>query len=148
MGTYDRKLYKILGNQLRELREQKGYSLEYVAEKIGKTKKTVSRYELGEHRIDVETVKDICNALEIDYESVNEKVEHELYGSNSSKWGDDEANRKYLESKPELLEIYNDLVKRDEIYILFDKVKDLNPKDVESVLLFIKTIRHERGFED
>lgn len=62
--------------------------------------------------------------------------------------GDDQANREHLKDKPELLEIYNDIVSRDEVYILFDKVKDLDPKDVESILSVVQTIRNARGFDD
>lgn len=66
----------------------------------------------------------------------------------NSQWGNHEANLKYLKDKPELEAIYNEMVKRDDIYILFDKSKDLEPKDVESVLMFVQTIRKQRGFEE
>lgn len=148
MGNYDKKLYQTLGYYLRKSRETKNLSLEFVADKIGKTKKTVSRYELGEHRIDTETLQDICNAIGISYTELNKKVEKELYdNSNHSQWGDDRANVEYLQDKPELLELYNEIRDREDIYILFDKTKDLGPKDVESVLMFVQTIRNQRGLD-
>lgn len=63
-------------------------------------------------------------------------------------WGDDAANRDYLADKPDLLAIYNDLVKSDELTILFDKTKDLEPKDIESVLVFVQMLRKQRGMDD
>lgn len=66
----------------------------------------------------------------------------------NSQWGDDKANREYLEDKPELLELYNDIRGREDIYLLFDKVKDLDPKDVESILSVVQTIRNAKGFDD
>lgn len=66
----------------------------------------------------------------------------------NSQWGDDNANREYLEDNPELLELYNDIRGREDIYLLFDKVKDLDPKDVESILSVVQTIRNAKGFDD
>lgn len=66
----------------------------------------------------------------------------------TSQWGNHEANLRYLEGKPELQSIYNEIVNRDDIYVLFDKTKDLDPKDVESVLMFVQTIRKQRGMDE
>ncbi len=65
-----------------------------------------------------------------------------------SQWGNHEANLRYLENKPELQAIYSEIVNRDDIYVLFDKTKDLDPKDVESVLMFVQTIRKQRGMDE
>lgn len=67
--------------------------------------------------------------------------------TSNTQFGNNEANRKYLEDKPELLEIYNEFVNSDDLRILFDKTKDLEPKDVESVLMFVQTIRNQRGMD-
>lgn len=66
----------------------------------------------------------------------------------NTQWGDDKANQDYLSKNPELLALYNEIKDRQDIYILFDKTKDLDPKDVESVLLFVQTIRKARGFDE
>jgi len=39
---------------MKQLRERKGYTLEYVGSKVGKSKATISRYELGEIHMTVE----------------------------------------------------------------------------------------------
>ncbi len=66
----------------------------------------------------------------------------------NTQWGDDKANQDYLSKNPDLLALYNEIKDRQDIYILFDKTKDLDPKDVESVLLFVQTIRKARGFDE
>ena len=66
----------------------------------------------------------------------------------NSQWGDDKANQEYLSKDPDLLALYNEIKSRQDIYILFDKTKDLDPKDVESVLMFVQTIRKQRGLDE
>ncbi|WP_305177909.1 helix-turn-helix domain-containing protein [Faecalibaculum rodentium] len=59
-------------------------------------------------------------------------------------WGDDEANIEYLKDNPRLLDQYIELTrKNDTIGLLFDKVKDLSPKDVEKVLKIVELIDQE-----
>ena len=65
-----------------------------------------------------------------------------------SQWGNDAANREYLKDKPDLLRIYDNLVNRDDMVLLFDKAKDLDPEDVETVLLVVQSIRKQRGLDD
>lgn len=64
------------------------------------------------------------------------------------KWGNDAANWEYLKDKPDLLRIYDNLVNRDDMILLFDKAKDLDPEDVETVLLVVQSIRKQRGLDD
>lgn len=78
MVTFDKELYLILGKRLQQLRNEKGYSLEYVGEKINKTKKTISRYENGEHRMDVETIKALALLYGINYDKLMREVQNEL----------------------------------------------------------------------
>lgn len=68
--------------------------------------------------------------------------------TSNSQWGNDKANREYLAHDPQLLALYNEIKDRQDIYILFDKTKDLDPKDVESVLMFVQTIRKQRGIDE
>ena len=66
----------------------------------------------------------------------------------NSQWGNDKANQEYLSKDPDLLALYNEVKDRQDIYILFDKIKDLEPRDVESVLMFVQTIRKAREFDE
>jgi transcriptional regulator with XRE-family HTH domain len=144
----DMGLYTSIGKQIKSARKSKGISLDTLSDLIGglKTKSTLKRYEDGTSRIEVDTLKIICDQIGLDYLKVIENARKSL--NKQSQFGDDEANRKYFADKPELLEIYNQIVNRDDMVILFDKTKDLEPKDVESVLMFVQTIRKQRGLDD
>lgn len=72
-GLDDQKnFYKAVGQNIKKYRDLRNYSLQVLAEKIGITKKTVQRYEHGEHKIDMDRLKEIADALEV---SVNQLTE-------------------------------------------------------------------------
>ena len=62
-----------LGMLLREEREKKGITLQEIADKIGVTKTTVSRWELGTRSMYASSLKDYCKACGID---INEYIMH------------------------------------------------------------------------
>lgn len=55
----------MLGNRLRQARKKKGFTQEYVAEKIGVTYQTISNYERDERDPDTETLTKLANLLEV-----------------------------------------------------------------------------------
>jgi len=63
IGT--KKFYATTGANIKKYRQLRNYSLQILAEKIGVTKKTVQRYENGEHKIDVERLKELADALNV-----------------------------------------------------------------------------------
>lgn len=67
----------------------------------------------------------ICKALNINYVDVIKEAENEVsfHNSNNSSFGDYEKNISYLKNKPELLELYGDIVANDQLVLLFDKAK-------------------------
>ena len=70
--------YKTLGANIRKYREAANLSLEMLGEKIGKTKKTIQRYETGEIRISSERLVDIAAALNIPVRLLSEGAERFL----------------------------------------------------------------------
>lgn len=50
---------KLIGVRLKELRLSNDYTLEQVGNKIGKTKKSIQLYELGEVTISVEVLRQL-----------------------------------------------------------------------------------------
>lgn len=68
--------YIELGGRLRMERLRKRYSLQYVADRIGVTSKTILNYEYGNTKIDIPTVYRICGILEIDSKKlINETID-------------------------------------------------------------------------
>lgn len=59
-----------IGSTLRKYRKIKHLSLDYIGNKIGKTKATVSKYERDEIIPDFITVLEFCNVLEINLQDV------------------------------------------------------------------------------
>lgn len=55
-----------VGSQIRLYRKKRGLSLEQLAGKIYKSKSVVSKYELGQSNIDIATLQEIADALQID----------------------------------------------------------------------------------
>lgn len=63
-----------LGMLLREEREKKCITLQEIADKIGVTKTTVSRWELGTRSMYASSLKDYCKACDIDINEIISNV--------------------------------------------------------------------------
>lgn len=65
----DMELYASIGSQIKIARKSKGLSLDTLSELIGgvKTKSTLKRYEDGASRIEVDTLKLICDQIGLNY---------------------------------------------------------------------------------
>ena len=59
-----------IGKNIRKLRESKGLTQDQLAEKLFVTRQTVSNYETGRTRPDVDMIVSIANVLETDANSV------------------------------------------------------------------------------
>ena len=72
MGNIDKDLYVSIGEQLKNARESKGFSLDHLVNLIGglKTKSSLKRYEDGVSRIEMDTLEIICNKLDLNYMDV------------------------------------------------------------------------------
>ena len=61
---------KYVGQQIRNYRKLRKKTLEQLAEEICKSKSTVSKYEKGEITVDVETLYDLADALQVHVEEL------------------------------------------------------------------------------
>lgn len=138
--------YMNIKNLIKSRRKELGLTLADIAKACGVSEATVSRWESG--NIDDMKRSRIASLSKVLKISPSIIVGSEEDDDKDFIWGNDAANREYLKDKPELEAIYNELVNREDIYILFDKTKDLEPKDVESVLMFVQTIRKQRGMDE
>lgn len=147
MAKIDKMLYKEIGKILKRKRLNKEMGLDQLVESINniKIKSTLKRYEDGKSRIDMDVLPIVCKALNINYVDVIKEAENEVdfHNSNNSSLGDYEKNVSYLEDKPELLELYEDIIANDQLVLLFDKAKKLSPEDLEQVLKIIDTFNKE-----
>ena len=65
MKDIDRPLYVRIGQQLKTARLKKNYSLQDVADLVGKNKATIKRYEDATVRVDMDTLEKIANILDL-----------------------------------------------------------------------------------
>lgn len=67
-----KSFYIATGKNIKKYRDLRNYSLQVLAEKVGLTKKTIQRYENGEHKIDMDRLRDLSVALGV---TVNQLTE-------------------------------------------------------------------------
>lgn len=60
------KITEHVGNRIRKCRKRKGYTIEEFSKMINKSKATLSKYENGTIAIDIDTLLDIAEALEME----------------------------------------------------------------------------------
>lgn len=115
-------------------------TMEELAEKLNVSKATVFKYE-----------KDLIKNIPIDKLEAMSRI-FSVPASYLTGWEDEDdylgkrsENEKYLKSigRNDLIEIYDDILKNDNLALLFDKAKELSPKDLEQVLKIIDTFRKE-----
>ena len=147
VAKIDMMLYKEMGKILKRERLNKKISLDQLVEKINniKTKSTLKRYEDGKSRIDMDILPIICEALNINYVDVIKEAENEVnfHNSKNTSLGDYNENVEYLKNKPELLDLYKEIVSNDQLVLLFDKARKLSPQDLEQILKIIDTFNKE-----
>ncbi len=67
-----------LGKKIKEYRKLNGLSTEALGKAIGKSKATIARYETGEIVMDIITVLEMCNVLNIDINSICDIDTHNI----------------------------------------------------------------------
>ena len=82
MKKADKALYRNIGRQLRDARNAKKLSLQYISDAMGgaKSKQTIMRYENGDTRISTDDLEVICNLLGlVPKEVIRKAKEQDLY---------------------------------------------------------------------
>lgn len=124
------------GKRIRRLRIRKGMTQADLADKAGYTSKSsIAKIEQSDRYIPPERLEMIAEALDT-------SVDYLRYGDDAynKELGDYQENRDYLsKSAPSLIPYLEDLSDPNK-RILFDKIKDLEPEDVKSVLKVIELI--------
>lgn len=73
--------FENIGKQLREIRQKKGYTQEYIAKMAGVNTSHISNIENNHVRISLQTLILVCNALDV---TVDYILKNEYNNSNSS----------------------------------------------------------------
>lgn len=80
IGTHHQQ---ILSKLLRQFRLDAGISQSDLADLLGKPQSFVSKYEIGERRLDILELRQVCRALKIELTDFVDKLENKLNESKS-----------------------------------------------------------------
>ena len=126
-----------LGDAVKRRREQLGMTQKELAIKTGFSARTgISKIEMGQVEPSIDRLKLLAKALDT-------SVEYLVYGpaAYNQSLGDYQENRDFLRvNDPSLLPYLEDLSNPDK-RLLFDKIKDLSPEDVASLLRVVRAIQ-------
>lgn len=127
---------------IRTRRKELGLTLLDVAKACNVSEATVSRWESGDiGDMKRSRIAALAKILQISPSVIvgtdNDDDETLTY------LGDHNENLKHLQDKPELLELYKEIVANDQLVLLFDKARKLSPQDLEQILKIIDTFNKE-----
>ena len=57
-------------DNLKNIRQEKGLSVQYMADKLGINRSSYWRYENGKRKVDIDTLKKIAEILEVSVEKI------------------------------------------------------------------------------
>lgn len=118
---------KRLSVRLKSLRENRGISQKFVAEKIGINNSTLSGYESGYREPDAETLKKLADFYEVTTDYLLGRTNNPNFSYNTEKFINELDLGLGVE---EILERYN----------LKYQGKELNIEDVEKIMNVVKTL--------
>lgn len=119
---------------LKKARKAKGLTQDDVAQALGAKNTTISNWENGVSRPDVDTLVLLCRLYEI---SPNDILEY--YNDDLS----DVVQRYYLD--PDAAEIAQEVQQRPELKILFDASRKVSADDLELVINMIDRLKKNEG---
>lgn len=127
-----------VGDRIKSRREELNMTVDELASLINKNRATVYRYEKG----DIESLP--TTVLKPLAEALKTTPEYLMGWEDDDSLGDYEENIEYLKDNyPNLVDLYNEIHANDQLVILFDKAKKLEPQDLAQILKIIDTFNKE-----
>lgn len=125
------------GERLKQLRLNSGLSQQELSDELNIGRSTLANYEQGKREPNFETLEIIADYFNVDMNF--------LTGwKPTDSLGDYEKNLLYLkENEPDLIDLYNEIHANDQLVLLFDKAKALEPQDLAQILKIIDTFNKE-----
>ena len=125
------------GERLKQLRLNSGLSQQELSDELNIGRSTLANYEQGKREPNFKTLEIIADYFNVDMNF--------LTGwKPTDSLGDYRKNLLYLkENEPDLIELYNEIHANDQLVILLDKAKKLEPKDLAQILKIIDTFNKE-----
>ena len=131
---------KHIGEKIKQRRKMLNLSQDELAKRMGyKSRSSINKIELGQTDVTRTKIMEFAKLLETTPAYLIDLENNDNYYGNITK------TSKHLEDKPDLLEIYNNIISNDNLVLLFDNVKDLDPEDMEVILRVVKGIKSEKN---
>jgi len=133
-----------IGEYIKKIREEKGLSINQLALYSDVSAAHISRIERGLREPSPEILKKLSQALKVPYEELMAAAGYldEIEQNNIV------AEQKIAEAisdDPELLEFWQDLLKRDDLQLLFKQVRELPPDTIKRIIRYIKIVEDEEA---
>lgn len=132
MSSEDLEMYHIVGKMLREIREERGFTLEEAANHLCVTPKSLQRYERGERKIKMGYIKALCNFYNINLDSFMQEARASFVGDIDEVFQKDNPVSYY---QPNLTAEYNFFLS-DWEKVIIDKYR-LADDSVKTLILYL-----------
>ena len=123
--------------RLKELRIQKGFSQQDLADRIDQTKQNVSQYERGVRRPNMDKLQELCDIFNVsmDYITGKEDVTPRLVDSEGIR------AMEIINRDKEIEQIAKDIFEKQELRELFRAARECDPEDVLLAAKFLNRIK-------
>ncbi|AYD39598.1 helix-turn-helix domain-containing protein [Clostridium fermenticellae] len=137
-----------IGSKIKKIRESKGLTQKQLAEKIGVTPVTITRYENDNRKPDFDTLEKIADYFNVSIDYLLGRTDSKEIISNPKKDTSVEKISESLSDDPELANFWNTLKEREDLKLLFKQTKDMVPNDIKKIVRIIKAIEDEEDKND
>lgn len=122
---------------LRKLMKNKNLTMKELGEMVGKSESSVSYWLSGKVTPRIGVIQKLADIFNITTDEL-------IYGYKNDSLGDYEENVEYLSKNyPDLVDLYNEIHANEQLVILFDKARKLEPQDLAQILKIIDTFNKE-----
>lgn len=138
MSEYEIGLYRIIGDMLREKRNEKELTLEQVADKINVIPKTLQRYETGERKVKISTLMELATILGFDYYDFMAEAKYRLAITEGEPIIVKENTSSYYTINEEARKIAQEIFDDEDMKLLFDLKKTAKADELMNYAKFLK----------
>ena len=121
--------------RLKKIRKVNDLTIKELADEIGTTKSTISRYENNKREPKTYLLKKLANYFDV-------SVDY-LLGNTDEKSNADKI-KKAISDDPELVEFWDKAKDREDLQLMLKQTKDLKPSTIKQIIEIIKTFEKEQ----
>lgn len=134
--------------RLKRLREEKNLTQVEFAKLMSLANSTISQYEAGRRMPDQEILQKFADFFDVSVDYLLGRTNNpKSINNNGSAPTPEQCIAEALADDPELLEFFQEFIKRDDLQLLFKQVKPLSPKSIKKIIRVIKAIEEEEERE-